>query len=62
MISGYTQDGQYDKALELFGQMKLTGVNPDLDVFSCVLPACANLVTLHAGKEVHEDIIRGGFL
>jgi pentatricopeptide repeat protein len=61
MIAGYAQDGQYDKALKFFGQMQLTGVKPDSDVFSCVLPACANLATLHAGKEVHEDIIRGGF-
>ena len=41
--------------------MNLTGVKLDSDVFSCVLPACANLVTLHEGMEVYEHIIRGGF-
>eukprot|EP01018_Ginkgo_biloba_P019270 Gb_14391 [translate_table: standard] len=61
MISGYIQNAYFEEALQLFRQMYLTGVKPDADTFSSILPACANLATLEHGKEVHEDIIRSGF-
>eukprot|EP01018_Ginkgo_biloba_P008647 Gb_28765 [translate_table: standard] len=61
MIAGYEQNGYFDEALKLFQHMRLTGVKPDLDTFSSVLPACAHLATLQHGKEIHEDIIRSGF-
>eukprot|EP01018_Ginkgo_biloba_P008630 Gb_28771 [translate_table: standard] len=61
MIAGYAQNGYFDKALNHFRRMQLTGVETNSDTFTSVLPACANLVSLHYGKEVHENIIRSGF-
>eukprot|EP01018_Ginkgo_biloba_P019471 Gb_05259 [translate_table: standard] len=57
----YAQNGYFDQALTLFGQMKLTGVKPDRGTFASVLPACANLAALEHGKEMHEGIIKSGF-
>ena len=46
MISGYAQNGRFDKALENFNQMRVCGVKPHPDMFSNVLPTCANLAAL----------------
>eukprot|EP01018_Ginkgo_biloba_P009664 Gb_38568 [translate_table: standard] len=62
MIAGCAQNGQFDDALMFFRQMQVTGVKPNLVTYASVLPACANLAVLQQGKEVHEDIIRTGFL
>eukprot|EP01018_Ginkgo_biloba_P002768 Gb_08745 [translate_table: standard] len=61
MIAGYAQNGHGEEALKLFQQMQLAGVKPNPKAFASVLPACANLVALEQGKEIHEDIIRSGF-
>eukprot|EP01018_Ginkgo_biloba_P009822 Gb_15507 [translate_table: standard] len=61
MIAGYAQTGHSDEAVKLFQQMKLTSVKPNSVTFASVLSACANLATLHQGKEIHEEIIRSGF-
>eukprot|EP01018_Ginkgo_biloba_P026157 Gb_09455 [translate_table: standard] len=60
MIVGYVHNGHFDDALNLFRQLKLTGVKSNSDIFASVLSACTNLAALHAGKELHEDIIRSG--
>eukprot|EP01018_Ginkgo_biloba_P013233 Gb_05439 [translate_table: standard] len=60
MIAGYVQSGQALEALKLFGQMRLAGVKPDQNTFATVLPACANLVALEQGMEIHEEIVRRG--
>eukprot|EP01018_Ginkgo_biloba_P009793 Gb_07725 [translate_table: standard] len=61
MISVCARNGHFDEALKFFRQMLLTGVKPTSVTFASILPACANLVALQQGKEVHEDIIRSGF-
>eukprot|EP01018_Ginkgo_biloba_P019608 Gb_41537 [translate_table: standard] len=61
MLTGYVQNGYFDESLKLFRQMKLAGVKPDSDTFASVLPVCANLAAMQRGKEVHIDIIKGGF-
>eukprot|EP01018_Ginkgo_biloba_P001598 Gb_35887 [translate_table: standard] len=62
MIAGYVQNGHSEEALKLFRQMRLTGVKPNSNTFASVLPACASLAALDQGKEIHEEIIRSGFL
>eukprot|EP01018_Ginkgo_biloba_P002677 Gb_01638 [translate_table: standard] len=61
MIAGYAQNGHFNEALELFGELKLSDMKPDSDIFAGVLPACANLAALEHGKELHRDIIKSGF-
>eukprot|EP01018_Ginkgo_biloba_P013141 Gb_38249 [translate_table: standard] len=62
IIAGYVQNGQGVEALRLFRQMQLAGVKAEPNTFASVLPACANLAALEQGMEVHEDIIKRGFL
>eukprot|EP01018_Ginkgo_biloba_P022027 Gb_29768 [translate_table: standard] len=61
MITGYVQNGQAEEALNLFQQMQLTGVKPDTNTYTSVLPACASLAALEQGIEIHEAIVRSGF-
>eukprot|EP01018_Ginkgo_biloba_P013153 Gb_16986 [translate_table: standard] len=62
MLSGYVQNGQSVEALKVFQQMQLAGVKPDLNTFASVFTACANLGALEQGMEIHEDIIKSGFV
>eukprot|EP01018_Ginkgo_biloba_P008782 Gb_27833 [translate_table: standard] len=61
LIAGYAHDGQFLEALKLFQQMQLTGISPDLDTFTSVLPACGNLAAFQQGKGIHQGIIKSGF-
>eukprot|EP01018_Ginkgo_biloba_P019602 Gb_25039 [translate_table: standard] len=56
IIAGYAQNECFGEAMQFFREMRLTGVKPDADTFACILSSCGY------GKEVHEDIIRSGFL
>eukprot|EP01018_Ginkgo_biloba_P013187 Gb_32448 [translate_table: standard] len=62
IIAGYAQNGQGVEALNLFRQMQLAGVKPDLKTFASVLVACADLAALEQGIEIHEDIIKNGLV
>eukprot|EP01018_Ginkgo_biloba_P016323 Gb_33311 [translate_table: standard] len=61
LIAGYTQNGYFAHALKYFKQMQLAGVKPNSVTFASILPACANLVALEHGKEIHENAVRSGF-
>eukprot|EP01018_Ginkgo_biloba_P032084 Gb_05882 [translate_table: standard] len=61
MITAYARHGYCQEALSLFYQMQGIGIQPDQFTFASVLSACANLVALEQGKEIHEEIIRSGF-
>jgi pentatricopeptide repeat protein len=61
MIAGYAYNGQALEALKLFQEMKLAGVKPDAKTFASVLPACASMVALDQGIEIHEEIVTRGF-
>ena len=58
MIIAYSKQGYDQEALALFRQMQGTGIQPNQFTFASILPACTNLVDL---KEIHIEIIRGGF-
>eukprot|EP01018_Ginkgo_biloba_P019600 Gb_25041 [translate_table: standard] len=62
IIAGYAQNECFGEAMQFFREMRLTGVKPDADTFGCILSSCASMAALGYGKEVHEDIIRSGFL
>ncbi|WOL08225.1 pentatricopeptide repeat-containing protein [Canna indica] len=54
MIRGYSANGLYQKAINLFHEKMKHGVQPDSYTFSCVLKACASLADLYQGKELHK--------
>eukprot|EP01018_Ginkgo_biloba_P011245 Gb_34297 [translate_table: standard] len=61
MIAGYSQNGYAEEALMLFHQMELADVNPNKVTIVSVLPACAALLSLQEGKEIHNYTRENGF-
>ncbi|XP_057843691.2 pentatricopeptide repeat-containing protein At2g13600-like [Cryptomeria japonica] len=62
MIVGYAQNGYVDKALEIFKRMQSVHLKPNSTTFASILPACAKLGALEEGMEIHQKIIKNGFL
>lgn len=58
MISGYTSHGHAKKALDLFDQMKHSGLNPDHITFVGVLSACSYAGYVSKGQEHFESMER----
>lgn len=61
MIEGYCQAGLRDKALEMFKDMKIAGLAPDVASFLSILKSCNGSVHLDDGKQLHKAIIESGF-
>ncbi|XP_057848023.2 pentatricopeptide repeat-containing protein At2g03880, mitochondrial isoform X2 [Cryptomeria japonica] len=57
IIAGYAQNGLVEKALEMFKEMQVAGVEADISTFTSILPACAKLGVLEQGMEVHKKIM-----
>ncbi|GLU18882.1 hypothetical protein SLE2022_351590 [Rubroshorea leprosula] len=62
VISCYYQDGQFEKALELFGKMRNSGFEPNAVTLTTVISACARLKDLERGKEIHRESMKDRFL
>jgi pentatricopeptide repeat protein len=61
MILGYAKCGEGHKALALYQQMQQEGVKPNCVTFVGVLNACASVLALKEGQQVHEQINESGF-
>nr|KYP45249.1 Putative pentatricopeptide repeat-containing protein At3g11460 family [Cajanus cajan] len=61
MISGYAQNGHARSVLEVYSEMKLSGVRADAVTLLGVLSACANLGAQGIGREVEREMERCGF-
>ncbi|XP_072966254.1 pentatricopeptide repeat-containing protein At1g03540-like [Typha angustifolia] len=57
LLGGYCQSGDYEAVLTIFREMKKDG---DRYSFGTVLRACAGLVAVRPGKEVHCQLLRMG--
>ncbi|XP_026418768.1 pentatricopeptide repeat-containing protein At5g46460, mitochondrial-like [Papaver somniferum] len=62
MISGLDQTGQTAKALALFQEMRNSGIEPTTSTFSIVLTACANILALDRGIQLHTHILKLGYV
>lgn len=60
MISGYSQCGFSEEALELFVSMYKTNVQPDLYTYCSVFNAIAALKYIDFGKQVHGIVVKSG--
>eukprot|EP00253_Pinus_taeda_P013972 PITA_13972 len=60
IIAGYCQNGYAHAALTFFAEMQVQGIKPDSTSVSNVLPACANLLALQQGKQIHCYLIKNG--
>nr|XP_043607853.1 pentatricopeptide repeat-containing protein At4g21300 [Erigeron canadensis] len=60
MISGYVLNGMNSDALESFRWLLNEKMRPNSVTLSSSLPACAGLVALKLGKELHGQILKNG--
>lgn len=61
MIRRYATSGSCEEALCFYYRMQQAGIHPDNLTFPFVLRACAGLLALREGKEIHCHIIRSGY-
>ncbi|XP_057825107.2 pentatricopeptide repeat-containing protein At3g12770 isoform X1 [Cryptomeria japonica] len=61
MIAGYVQNQYFSNVLKLFYEMLQEDIRPDSFTIVSVLSACAHLVALRHGKEIHDYTIRHEF-
>jgi pentatricopeptide repeat protein len=59
-LSRYVRDGEDEKALELFQQMKQEERKPDAFSFVPVLTACGKLQALEQGRQIHNLVVQTG--
>ncbi|KAL6990333.1 hypothetical protein U1Q18_048977 [Sarracenia purpurea var. burkii] len=60
IISGFSQNGSYRLAVDLFSKMHERGVVPNRFTFSSILKCCSSLNELRMGKGIHGWILRYG--
>lgn len=60
LIAGYTKSGEALKAVKLYHQMLLSGLNPNTYTFVSVLKACGTLADVEEGKQIHARATRDG--
>ncbi|PHT40971.1 hypothetical protein CQW23_19825 [Capsicum baccatum] len=58
LITGFTQNGEGDKALCVFKEMLEEGIVPNASTYVSVLGACADIPLIEKGKQVHRHIFR----
>ncbi|KAL0339734.1 UNVERIFIED_CONTAM: Pentatricopeptide repeat-containing protein, chloroplastic [Sesamum radiatum] len=61
IISGWTENGHFQKALELFQQMVAVGVQPRTENMRTLVVACMHLGALRLGKSIHGYFLRNFF-
>ncbi|KAM0916637.1 hypothetical protein ACQ4PT_010001 [Festuca glaucescens] len=61
IIAGYSENGLFEEALTLFGQMISEGCLPNYSTVANILPVCSFMEHgMHYGKEVHGFVFRSG--
>ena len=62
LITGYTQHGLGNEALQWFRKMQNECVCPDVVTYICVLKACGIVGSLEVGKDIHVEVRKQGLL
>ena len=62
MIGGYDQNGESNKALSLFKRMWASEIKPTSSTFACVLTACAKVLDLGLGSQLHSHLVKIGYI
>ncbi|XP_030511349.2 pentatricopeptide repeat-containing protein At2g39620-like [Rhodamnia argentea] len=61
LINGYSQNGELDRAIEMYQKLQFSGLHPDAGTMVGLIPACALLNDLKQGTSVHALSIKNGF-
>ena len=56
LISGYTEHGYSDRALECFKQMQEKDIVPNAVTFLCTVRACSSIKAIDEGCEIHGEV------
>jgi len=62
LIAGFLQNNLYTDALKSLVMMGQEGKKPDQSTLPCGLSACANLAALQVGKQLHDYILKSGYM
>ncbi|XP_054821201.1 putative pentatricopeptide repeat-containing protein At5g08490 [Prosopis cineraria] len=62
IIAGYASNGEWLKALHIFGNLTCAELLPDSVTIVSILPVCAQLRNLEVGKQIHAYVFRNPFL
>lgn len=60
IISAYVQNGLFQDAIILYGDMLQSGTTPDYVTFATVLKGCGMIGAIRDGKEIHLQIVERG--
>ncbi|KAK6929702.1 Pentatricopeptide repeat [Dillenia turbinata] len=61
VIFGLGENDYGEEGLKFFNRMKEEGPSPDEATFTSIMTICADLPTLHLGKQAHAQVIKTGF-
>lgn len=60
LISGFTANGCFEEALDIYHRLRLNGLMPDSFTFSSVLLACGGLREVEEGEMIHGMVTKVG--
>lgn len=60
IINGYFNFGLDEEALGLFGEAINEGIQPNGNMFVCVLNLCSKRLDYELGRQIHTGIVKGG--
>lgn len=58
MISGCVENGDEDRALLVYHQMRESGIEPDEYTFATLIKASSCLTALEQGRQIHAEVIK----
>jgi pentatricopeptide repeat protein len=61
MIVGYSKNGYYEEAMDMFVLMHRTRVKPGDFTLDSILGVCVSLGVVDQGRELHDHIAKTGF-
>ncbi|KAI5069870.1 hypothetical protein GOP47_0016171 [Adiantum capillus-veneris] len=62
LISGYVQQGLWDKALTCCTHMHAAGISPDSVTYICLFQACGSIGAVIKGEELHRQVDKCGLM
>ncbi|CAN1809327.1 Pentatricopeptide repeat-containing protein At4g02750 [Linum perenne] len=60
LIAGYCRHGSFEDSINLFCEMKVTGIHLDQLIVANILSCCAELTIMEFGQQVHGTLVKSG--
>ncbi|RXI07165.1 hypothetical protein DVH24_026301 [Malus domestica] len=62
LIAGYSSNGLNWEAFDVFGEILVMNLKPNLSTLATVIPVCTRLGCMHTGKSLHCFALKSGYL